>query len=54
MWLNMAILYICVANFMANLQHNTKTDMATVSIFLDTRRARKDGTFPVKLYVNHN
>ena len=43
-----------VANFMANLQHNTITDMATVSIYLDTRRARKDGTFPVKLYVNHN
>lgn len=28
--------------------------MATVSFYLDTRRARKDGTFPVKLYVNHN
>lgn len=28
--------------------------MATVSLYLDTRRARKDGTFPIKLYVNHN
>ena len=28
--------------------------MATVSFYLDTRRARKDGTFPIKLYVNHN
>ncbi len=28
--------------------------MATVSFYLDRRREKKDGTFPIKLYVNHN
>lgn len=28
--------------------------MAVVSIYLDKRRAKKDGTFPIKLYVNHH
>lgn len=28
--------------------------MAVISFYLDTRRAKKDGTFPVKLYVNHH
>lgn len=28
-------------------------DMATVSFYLDTRRAKDDGTFPLKLYVRH-
>ncbi|WP_455639790.1 tyrosine-type recombinase/integrase [Parabacteroides sp.] len=27
--------------------------MATVKLYLDTRRARKDGTFPIKIMVNH-
>lgn len=27
--------------------------MATVSFYLDTRRIKKDGTFPIKLYVNN-
>lgn len=27
--------------------------MANISFYLDKRRARKDGAFPVKLYVNH-
>lgn len=27
--------------------------MATVSYYLDTRRAKKDGRFPIKLYVKH-
>lgn len=27
--------------------------MATVKLYLDMRRARKDGTFPVKIMVNH-
>ena len=29
-------------------------NMAVVSIYLDKRREKKDGTFPVKLYVNHS
>lgn len=28
--------------------------MAIVSFYLDKRRAKKDGAFPIKLYVNHN
>lgn len=33
----------------------TKNDnnMATVGFYLDTRREKKDGTFPVKLQVRH-
>lgn len=27
--------------------------MATTKLYLDTRRARKDGTFPIKIMVNH-
>jgi len=54
----MAILYICVANRLQILRRirnlNQKNGMAIISFYLDTRRARKDGTYPVKLYVNHN
>lgn len=28
--------------------------MSNIAFYLDTRRAKKDGTFPVKLYVNHH
>lgn len=27
--------------------------MATVKLYLDTRRARRDGTFPIKIMINH-
>ena len=28
--------------------------MATASFYLDTRRSKKDGTFPIKINVRHN
>lgn len=28
--------------------------MGNISFYLDKRRAKKDGSFPVKLYVSHN
>ena len=41
--------------FIRCLRIYTKNDnnMATVSFYLDTRREKKDGTFPVKLQVRH-
>lgn len=28
--------------------------MATVNYYLDTRRQKKDGTYPIKLNIRHN
>lgn len=38
---------------MLYLYANFMQIMATVKLYLDTRRIRKDGTFPVKVMINH-
>lgn len=50
-----ALHYYCAIPLIRCLRIYTKNDnnMATVSFYLDTRREKKDGTFPVKLQIRH-
>lgn len=49
----MAFSYICNANLMQTFALQNNLIMATISLYLDTRRAKKDGTYPLKLNVRN-
>ena len=51
------LLYLFPANSLqipCKLPANNESKMATTNFFIDKRRARKDGTFPLKLNLSHN